>query len=372
MKIIIGGDLVPTHNNLDLFKSKNFINELDPSFVNIWKAADYRLFNLECPLGDKNMLTPQIKSGPNLIAPTECINGIASLKPDLVCLANNHILDYQYDGLKSTISELKKNKIEYTGIIDNINSEMKIRYFIKDNVKVGVYNLCETEFSNATYNYPGANPYDEIKTFNIIHNIKKNCDFLIVIYHGGKEFYRFPSPILKKRCEGFVEAGADFVTCQHSHCIGCEEKYNDGIILYGQGNFIFNGKNDEYWNNGLLVELDINIDKFIVNYIVLEQKDNIFKISDDKEILKKFFDRSLKIVDNDFILKQYEEFSDSLIESYLNGISYHSKLDKIYRKIFKKYPKRKYSRQEYLYLLNSLRCEAHREVFIKGLERKIK
>ena len=27
--------------------------------------------------------------------------------------------------------------------------------------------------------------------------------------------------------------------CQHSHIIGCMEKYENGVILYGQGNFHF-------------------------------------------------------------------------------------------------------------------------------------
>ena len=32
-----------------------------------------------------------------------------------------------------------------------------------------------------------------------------------------------------------IEQGARMVICQHSHCAGCYEKYQNGHIIYGQG-----------------------------------------------------------------------------------------------------------------------------------------
>lgn len=84
-----------------------------------------------------------------------------------------------------------------------------------------------------------ANPFVESKLYLDIQNIKKEVDYLIVIFHGGKEFYRFPSPILQKNCRSVIDFWADCVITQHSRCIGCEEIYKDRKIIYGQGNFIF-------------------------------------------------------------------------------------------------------------------------------------
>ena len=119
MKIIIAGDIVPTKENLNLFTQQNFIEEFDQDFKKRWIDADYRIFNLESPLGSSEKLKQIKKSGPNLLSDVACINGIKSLKPDLVCLANNHILDYGEAGIKSTIDLLEKNKINYTGIISD-------------------------------------------------------------------------------------------------------------------------------------------------------------------------------------------------------------------------------------------------------------
>lgn len=373
MKIIIGGDVVPTENNRELFESEDFINKLDLKFKELWNKADYRVFNLECPLGNNNYIK-QVKAGPNLIASEKCINGIKSLKPDLVCLANNHILDYLQEGLETVEHLLSQNNIKYIGIIEDINQKSDTFYIEKDGVTIGIYNLCENEFSVATINCKGANPYNEFKTYRELQESKSNCDYLIVIYHGGKEKYRYPSPKLKKRCETFIDFGADIVLCQHSHSIGCEEKYSGGTILFGQGNFIFNDVNNdnEYWNTGLLVEINANKEEYSMSYIPIERFENTFKMSTDDSILKNFEERSNSLKDDGFVESSYDKFCASLIDNYLESISYHSKLEGLYWRIFKRFPKRKYKESTYLNLLNSIRCEAHSEALIKGLEQKLK
>ena len=78
-----------------------------------------------------------------------------------------------------------------------------------------------------------------MESLDHIQNLKDQCDYVIVLYHGGKEHYRYPSPYLQRVARKMVEKGADLVVCQHSHCIGCYEKYKDSMIIYDQGNFIF-------------------------------------------------------------------------------------------------------------------------------------
>ena len=126
------------------------------------------------------------------------------------------------------------------GVGENKTISAKPFVLSVSNKKIGVYACTEHEFSIAEDNKPGANPFDPLESFDHVSNLKKDCDYVIVLYHGGKEHYRYPSPMLQRVCRKFVEKGAGLVICQHSHCIGCEEKYLDGTIVYGQGNFIFN------------------------------------------------------------------------------------------------------------------------------------
>ena len=91
MNILIAGDLVPTQKNIDLFKNGNTKFLLGEELYSIWNSSDIRIFNLETPIVDQQ--SPIDKCGPNLIAPRAAIHGISALKPTLIALANNHILD---------------------------------------------------------------------------------------------------------------------------------------------------------------------------------------------------------------------------------------------------------------------------------------
>ena len=121
MNILIGGDLVPTVSNFLLFNSADVNTLLGKELLSIWYSATIRIFNLEVPLCDNE--EPIAKCGPNLIAPTDTINGIKNLKPSLVALANNHILDQGAQGLKSTIDVLSQNGIPFVGAGYNLGGK---------------------------------------------------------------------------------------------------------------------------------------------------------------------------------------------------------------------------------------------------------
>ena len=96
--------------------------------------------------------------------------------------------------------------------------------------------MCEHEYSYALKDRMGTNPYSPFDTMRDIKKAKENADYVVVIYHGGKEISRYPSPRLLEHCREMVLSGASVVLTQHSHCIGCYEEYEGGHILYGQGN----------------------------------------------------------------------------------------------------------------------------------------
>ena len=156
-----------------------------------------------------------------------------------------------------------------------------------------------------------------MESLDHIQDLKAQTDHVIVLYHGGKEHYRYPSPHLQKVCRKCIEKGADLVVCQHTHCIGCEEKYLNGTIVYGQGNFLFDYTESEYWQTGLLISLNSN---FEITYIPIVKKNNTVRLAEDSisnEILKQFKMRSEEILDDRVIKEKYSEFSRKMIVNYL-------------------------------------------------------
>ncbi len=377
MSILIGADIVPTKSNIEQFNKGDAAFLVGSELLKILNDADYRIFNLEVPLTD--VCSPIDKCGPNLIAPTSTINGYKSIGVDFVTLANNHILDQGEQGLLSTCDLLRKNNIPYCGVGDNLNLAKVPYVFEISGKKIGIYACAEHEFSIATENSVGANPFDPLESFDHVSSLKQEVDYVIVLYHGGKEHYRYPSPNLQRVCRKFVKSGAGLVVCQHSHCIGCEEKYLDGTIVYGQGNFLFDDSESEFWQTSLLIQIDNDCQ---ISYIPLIKKGKVVRLAsenDSNKILESFFGRSEEIKTDGQIENKYNEFSQKMIDGYLLKLSGTGKsfvfrvMNKLTKQKYGKWIlKNKIKKQQLLQIQNILECEAHRELLKVGIINKVK
>lgn len=372
MSIIIGADVVPTRPNLQWFKDGLAEKLTGKELLEILKKADYRIFNLEVPLTDQDKPIP--KMGPNLIAATSSTAAMKALGIDLFTLANNHIMDQDVQGLKSTILALEQADIAYVGAGEDLQEACKPRFMDIKGKRYGIYACAEHEFSIATDDHPGANPFNPLESLDHIAEMKEQCDYAIVLYHGGKEYYRYPSPGLQKVCRRIVDKGADLVVCQHSHCIGCKEEYQQGTIVYGQGNFIFENLDDEFWNTSILVSIDDNAE---ISYIPIKRQESGTRIAngdDAKTILESFTKRSEEIKTPGFVEQQYQIFAQSSLKQYMTYFSGKQNhfLFKVINKIsghkYEDYYSERYRRKLGAGIRNFTECEAHRELLLKGLE----
>lgn len=379
--IIIGADLVPTESNIKEFEKGASTSLIDEEIARIMNEADFRCFNLETPLiqGKESCIN---KWGPCISAPASTAVGIKSLNIDFMTLANNHIMDYGEEGLQSTIETLQSVGIQYGGIGKNLNDAKKMFYTIINGMKIGIYCCAEHEFSIASESSTGVNPFDPLNSFDDVELAKKqdNADFVIVLYHGGKEHYRYPSPQLQKICHKFIEKGADLVVCQHSHCIGCKEDYKSGTIVYGQGNFIFDyGETDECWKSAVLIDINIMNNSHKIDYIPIIRNGNGIRLAKNKDaddIIDSFNVRSNEILNPQFVHKNYQEYVEKQQSTYLgaflghktflfrglnritNGFLVRRKIEFLYRK------------RERLCLRNFIECEAHREMILTLLRER--
>jgi len=267
MKILIGADLVPTANTASDYV-KGDIRKLFGKVCDIAKDYDRFIVNLECALTESENRIK--KFGPNIKGPLESAKTIKALGVTDVALANNHVFDFGIEGLNDTLKSLDEAGIPYFGIGENDTDSRKPYFIEAENQKIAIINVCEHEYTYALPNRAGANPFDPFLTMQDIRAAKEVSDFVIVLYHGGKEYSGYPSPRLRNLCHEMVYCGADTVITQHSHCIGCYEIFEGSQILYGQGNFNFSSgpqkKKPDNWYTALLVELDIT-DKIEMNFI---------------------------------------------------------------------------------------------------------
>lgn len=319
--ILIGADIVPTNSNVKYFESGEVEKILTGGLYELFCNADFKIFNLECPLSD--ISEPILKSGPNLMASRKSVNGYKAMGIDLLCLANNHTLDQGKAAFADTLKNLSEQKIAYIGGGLTEEEVRRPHIFELGGVKFGVINFCEHEFSWFEDYGIGANGFDPLYSLDEVAELKAKCDYVIALYHGGREHYRYPSPELQKICRRIAEKGADLVVCQHTHCVGAGEQYKGAEIVYGQGNTVFTKVGDtkmpDCWDTSLIVRLSVEDGKVECDFVPIERTDDGAKLSADGSIYEGYLKRSeeikapgaVKAIYLDYVEK---EFSQTAIE----------------------------------------------------------
>ncbi len=381
MKLYIGADLVPTDANLAAYQSGDLSAVMDGKLLALLQAGDARIFNLECPLTDGG--TPIDKCGPALRAPRSTVKGLQALGADFVTLANNHILDYGEQGLSDTRKTLCAAHIAYAGEGEGADRIGSYRLPLGE-LTVGIYCCAEHEFSVTPAPEAGAVGYDPALSLGEITRLKAECDRVIVLYHGGREMFPYPTPALRLRADDMAEAGADLIVCQHSHCIGCTEQINGTTVIYGQGNFHFDhpDEDSELWCTSLLLEVEITADRLTVAPIPLRLAGHRLTLAegaDRESILSGYAARSAAVADGSF-LTAYNSLLDEEADYYLTCLAgtyfrgfFPRALNKFTGGRYKRRKLKKlYDKEALLRLLNYTRCETHRELLSDILERTAK
>ena len=264
MKLYICGDtsLIEVNEQIE----KDDIDTLFTDVADVLKSGDRVIANVECALTEAD--TPIKKLGPNLKAPVKCAKILKEVGITDCAISNNHVFDFGPKGIEDTLNAFKENGLNYTGFGKNREDARKNLVINQDGKSVAIIAVCEHEYCYALEDRMGAREFDIFDTIEDISKAKKENDYVIVLYHGGKEQSVYPSPRLRKICRAMVSHGADVVLCQHSHCIGCHEEFKNGHILYGQGNFHFieQGEEHPHWQNGMIVEVNIN-DNLQIDFI---------------------------------------------------------------------------------------------------------
>lgn len=259
MKTLLLGDTSPTVVTNPLF-AKGDVDALFSDVVSLFKENDVNFVNLECALTDSEQEIE--KFGPPLKACTNVAAVLKEIGVNYCGLSNNHIFDFGIKGVQDTMRTLDEAGIAYTGFGENYEDSRKDLQVTINGERLSIIAVCEHEYSYALEERMGSRPYDEYHTMEDIRKAKETSDRVVVIYHGGKEYCAYPSPRLRRLAHAMARNGADVVICQHSHCIGCYEQYEDCHILYGQGNFHFvkpafaDPKIEKIWNSSLAVKYD--------------------------------------------------------------------------------------------------------------------
>ncbi len=235
--LVMVGDMMlgtnyPSSSSLPPDDGKEVLS--DPS--EILRSADVTIGNLEGTLLDKGGTPKECADPSNCVAfrmPEHYAGYIKDAGFDIMNLANNHSGDMGDIGRRSTQETLKRYEIKYGG---HLSAPTAI--FIKDGVKFG--------FTGFAPNNGTLSINDHKKASKIVADLKKECDIVIVAFHGGaegsgsvhvpkrREFYLGED---RGDCYAFahdmIDAGADVVFGHGPHVPRGIELYNGKIISIG-------------------------------------------------------------------------------------------------------------------------------------------
>lgn len=368
MKILITGDFVIQNKSalIDIENEKE-LNEVFHEIRELTSTCDYAITNLENPVTDASQKI--LKDGPHLKMAPKYMKLISFCGFNIVTLANNHLKDYGNKGVCDTIGYCKTNNLQTVGAGVDISTAYKPLIVGSDDLKIGIINVCESESSIADDAEAGAAPFDLIRIYNAIKEIRNRCQYILLIVHGGCENYSLPTPEMKRKYHFIADIGADVIVNHHQHCLSGYEIYNNVPIFYGLGNMFFDEPNNlEKWYQGLALVLNFNekIEFQILPFIQCKDRPEIH--FDDSNISEIIEGLNAVIADDEQLKKEFRRFvSSSLALSPFTPYNGHYIKALYHRRLLPSF----ISRTKAVVLQNRILCASHCEVVLEKFRQLI-
>lgn len=240
VSLALVGDLLPAARVLDLMK----MNGYDYPFrkaKSILEAADITAGNLETPITTRG--TPAEDKQYVFRGTPETVPALKEAGFDFLSLANNHTLDYGWEGLSDTMDYLDDADLQHTGSGNDDREAFTPAYIERNGITVAFVSVTRVvpEVSwKADRTHAGvAEAYTPARAEAAIKEAKQNADIVVVMVHWGEEKKETPIPTQTDLGHRFVDAGADLVVGSHPHVLQGIEAYKGKWIAYSLGNFIF-------------------------------------------------------------------------------------------------------------------------------------
>ena len=301
---------LPSNEGKDIFKSVE----------NYFKNSDINFANLEGAIANTNtQSSKRSKNSYSFRMPPYMANRIAEAGFNIVAVANNHSRDFGDKGYKQTQEYLKNAEIKIVGNILNTATIIEIK-----NKKIGFLAFYYFSYAN--------NSIQDITSAKaLVEKAKKECDFLVVSFHGGAEgrnMFRIPKETeifygenrgdVYKFARAVSDAGADLIIGHGPHVLRAMEIYNNSFIAYSLGNFVGYKQFSLAGNNGISAILQITLN------------DNL-KINSAKVIPIKLINGGIPSVDSsNEAIKKLNNYAD--LDFPNSGIKFNSEGEAILNK----------------------------------------
>ncbi|MGA8862506.1 MAG: CapA family protein [Gallionella sp.] len=212
--------------------------------------SDLRIINLECALTLHQEPWMRTEKMFHFRADPDAVSVLKAAHIDACSLANNHILDFEVQGLFDTLRVLDTAGISHAGAgSDHKEAAAAAMLEVQSSPPCRVALLSNTDNEPdfaATEKNPGTNflevSLDETTLGRIAKDIAQartqGADLVVFSNHWGANFVERPSPEFRTFARRVIELGADIYHGHSAHICQGIEIYHGKPILYDTGNFI--------------------------------------------------------------------------------------------------------------------------------------
>jgi poly-gamma-glutamate synthesis protein (capsule biosynthesis protein) len=213
------------------------------------RRADAVIANLESPITTSTQPWRRTFKFFHFKAPPQAVDILAAANTRIVCLANNHMLDYGEQGLLDTIASLDRAGIRWVGAGRDAAEAARGRVIDIAGRKVGFIGATDGMPEFAATTASAGTHVLEFRGDNLswiersVSDLRRAGAVLIVLTaHWGPNMRRRPSAAFRVFAHQAIAAGVDVIHGHSAHVTQAVERIGSGIVLYDTGNFI-----DDYW-----------------------------------------------------------------------------------------------------------------------------
>ena len=244
------GDIMVARGAQEVMMQEGGLEKTFGTTLPVLQGADYTIGNLE------GVVTESWKNATKTYTfkfKKEVLPYLMEAGFDYLMQTNNHCYDYGEAGFKDTLAAFKEYNVPSSGIGYNKEEARKfyhteIKGLPLSIISCGAYPVERSGFNGQTTATANENRAGILwKSDELLEDVKKEKEagyFVIVNVHAGQEYVFKPSASQREFYEALCENGADVVFGSHPHVLQPTEWYGKSLIVYSQGNFLFNGMDE--------------------------------------------------------------------------------------------------------------------------------
>jgi len=229
VKLLFGGDLYAGQDRISVGEDIRALAQ-EAGLVSV---------NLECPLTNRGEARPGKVL--NLRSRPDCVALLESLCVDVVSLANNHVCDWEDEGLFQTLEILASHDIRSVGAGRNRQEADSVVRLENNGLTIAFAAYGDESIGTppAQENRPGCAIIDPDRMCRRVSELSQETNIVVVHAHWGGTHYHYPMPRHVQLGHELIDAGATLVVGHHPHVIQGYEQRGRGAIFYSLGNFLF-------------------------------------------------------------------------------------------------------------------------------------